>query len=146
MQLSQFLAIPITSHVCTAVWAVVVVSIHPVVHFSTNRTLAAFNTYVAILAKIFLGDDKVYILGEKSMGCAEYWDIIDYALPNSGIYLHLGSENQKSFEICPKWHGETYGVYPDFWSLGKDLNETIFLVTNDEKMKEKFKNNYDARD
>lgn len=73
------------------------------------------------------------------MGCAEYWDIIDYALPNSGIYLHLGSENQKSFEICPNWHGETYGVYPDFWSLGKDLNETIFLVTNDEKMKEKLK-------
>lgn len=105
----------------------------------TDRNTASAAEQTAILAKIFLGDDKVYILGEKSMGCAEYWDIIDYALPNSGIYLHLGSENQKSFEICPNWHGETYGVYPDFWSLGKDLNETIFLVTNDEKMKEKLK-------
>ena len=36
-------------------------------------------------------------------------------------------------------HGEGVGIYPDYWSTGEDLNETIFLVTQDEEMKQKLK-------
>lgn len=30
--------------------------------------------------------------------------------------------------------------FPDYWVTGSDLNEAIYLITNDYKMKEKLKN------
>ena len=37
------------------------------------------------------------------------------------------------------WHGEGRGLYPDYWCIGSDINETIFMITDDNEMKEKLK-------
>ena len=89
------------------------------------------------IAKKILGSEKVIVIGEKSAGCSEYWDIKNYLLPNSKIGISLGSMNNFHFKDFSQWHGECIGIYPDYWSVGKDLNETIFFVTKDEEMKKK---------
>ena len=62
-------------------------------------------------------------------------------LPNSGIKVRFG--NMKYLEVrdfYPEYHGETFGIFPDYWSVSKDLNETIYKITGDKKMKRKLKN------
>lgn len=47
----------------------------------------------------------------------------------------LGSRRNEYLQDFSQWHGDCYGIYPDYWSIGNDLNETIFLVTKDNEMK-----------
>lgn len=102
-----------------------------------DRNTMSASEEAVFLAKKAVGEDKVFVVGENSGGCFEYVDILDYALPNSGIYLHLADKKITSLSENPQWHGESFGIYPDFWSLGKDLNDTIFMITHDEELKEK---------
>ena len=90
-------------------------------------------------AKRFLGSDKVIVIGENTAGCCTYMDICKYVLPNSKISLQLGAQKDLLPSLSPNWHGEGIGFYPDYWTTGQDLNETIFLVTQDEEMKQKLK-------
>ena len=99
-----------------------------------NSLSASENTVV--LAKKLFGDNAV-IIGEKTGGCCEYWDNIDYMLPDSKVCVHFGSQKNAKPEESELWHGEGFGIYPDYWSIGEDLNDTIFLVTDDSEMKEK---------
>lgn len=99
-----------------------------------NSLSASENTVV--LAKKLFGDNAV-IIGEKTGGCCEYWNNIDYMLPDSKVCVHFGSQKNAKPEESELWHGEGFGIYPDYWSIGEDLNDTIFLVTDDSKMKEK---------
>jgi len=63
--------------------------------------------------------------------------VLDYLLPGSGISIRLGANYNSFYDDFAQWHGEGIGIFPDFWSTGEDLNETIFLATEDEAMKEK---------
>lgn len=99
-----------------------------------NSLSASENTVV--LAKKLFGDNAV-IIGEKTGGCCEYLDNIDYMLSNSKVCVHFGSKKNEGMKYCDSWHGEGFGIYPDYWSIGEDLNDTIFLVTDDSEMKEK---------
>ena len=103
-----------------------------------RNTLSASETMV-LMAKKIIDPNKVIIIGENSGGCAKYWDTMDYYLPNSGISLTLCSSKNDYLENNPCWYGEGVGIYPDYWATGQDLNETIFLVTHDEEMKQKLK-------
>ncbi len=103
-----------------------------------RNTLSASETMVLIAKKI-IGPDKVIVIGENSGGCAKYWDVMDYYLPNTGISISLCSSKNDYLENNPCWYGEGAGIFPDYWSTGQDLNETIFLVTQDEEMKQKLK-------
>lgn len=106
----------------------------------TDRNSAsASEEFVYKMKKVF-GNEKVKIIGENTAGCYEYWDVLNYLLPNSKLSVQLGSRRNKAIQTLVQWHGEGYGIYPDYWSIGSDLNETIFLVTGDEEMKEKLKN------
>lgn len=85
--------------------------------------------------------EQVFVVGTNSCGCLETGNIFDVFLPNSGIKVWFG--NMKNIEIrdfYPEWHGETFGIFPDYWSVSNDLNETIFKITGDKKMKKKLKN------
>ena len=102
-----------------------------------DRHSASASEEAVFLAKKTAGKDNVFVVGENSAGCLEYVNVINYALPNSGIYVNLGSKKITSLNEELGWHGEGSGIYPDFWSLGKDLNDMIFMITHDEELKEK---------
>ena len=103
--------------------------------FIIDRNSMSASENTVFMAKKMLGEDKVKIIGEKSAGCAEYWDIMNYLLPNSKMSVLLGSRRNEYLQDFSQWHGDCYGIYPDYWSIGNDLNETIFLVTKDNEMK-----------
>ena len=82
-----------------------------------------------------LGNEKVIVIGENSLGCFEYVSVFSYLLPNSRLSINLSSRRNSMLNLFSQWHGDCYGIYPDYWSIGNDLNETIFLVTKDNEMK-----------
>lgn len=107
--------------------------------FLMDRNSYSASELSPLAAKRILGN-KVKIIGENSAGCIQYGSIYTYLLPNSGISISLGNKKNTLLNHFENWHGEQYGIFPDYWSLGCDLNETIFLETNDSEMKEKLKN------
>lgn len=107
--------------------------------FLIDRNSISAAELFPVFAKKIFGNDSIIVIGENSYGSLEYGEIYDYMLPESKLRLHLGSEHLKFLSSCSIWHGEGVGIYPDYWSTGEDLNETIFLVTKDEEMKQKLK-------
>ncbi len=94
--------------------------------------------FILITAKSF-GQDKVTVIGENSCGMATYWNLYTLRLPCSGIGVHVALDKSYTLDSYNAWHGEGTGILPDWWSDGKDLNQTIFLITQDEEMKERLK-------
>ena len=103
--------------------------------FITDRNTASASENLIYLAKVTLGNEKVIVIGENSLGCFEYVTVFSYLLPNSRLSINLSSRRNSMLNLFPQWHGDCYGIYPDYWSIGNDLNETIFLVTKDNEMK-----------
>lgn len=101
-----------------------------------RNTMSACERMIC-LSKKLLNKDKVFVIGENSGGCAVYTDVLNYLLPGSGISIRLGANYNSFYDDFAQWHGEGIGIFPDYWSTGEDLNETIFLATNDEALKEK---------
>lgn len=108
--------------------------------FLTDRNSVSAAEIFVLIAKEIFGNEQVFVLGENTYGMAAYWNVITIELPNSRIGVHTAFTKNLAFEKYPEWHGEGSGIYPDYWSTGSDLNETIFLVTGDEEMKDKLKN------
>ena len=102
-----------------------------------DKQSASVSESLIFKAKKVLGSNRVIVIGENTAGCHTYMDVCKYILPNSKISLKLGAQKDILFTLTPEWHGEGVGIYPDYWSSGEDLNETIFLVTHDEEMKQK---------
>lgn len=107
--------------------------------FLLDRNSYSASELSPLFAKRILGEN-VKIIGENSAGCIQFGDVLPYQLPNSRIAISLSSAKNTLLNYFENWHGEQYGIYPDYWALGCDLNETIFLETNDSEMKEKLKN------
>ena len=105
----------------------------------TDRNSASAGEIIIPLAKEIFGSESVSVIGENTSGSAMYWDVATICLPNSKAGIHTAFAKNKMIEKYDYWHGEGIGFYPDYWSTGQDLNETIFLVTQDEEMKEKLK-------
>lgn len=108
--------------------------------FITDRNTASASENLIYLAKVTLGNEKVIVIGENSLGCFEYVSVFSYLLPNSRLSINLSSRRNSMLNLFSQWHGDCYGIYPDYWSIGNDLNETIFLVTKDNEMKLKLSN------
>lgn len=107
--------------------------------FLLDRNSYSASELSPLFAKRILGENAK-IIGENSAGCIQFGDVLPYQLPNSRIAISLSSAKNTLLNHFENWHGEQYGIYPDYWSLGCDLNESIFLETNDSEMKEKLKN------
>ena len=106
----------------------------------TDRNTVSAGEGAILFAKQIFGNDNVYTVGENTYGMAEYWNVFDVQLPNSKINIHTSFSRNETMRKNEQWHGEGTGLYPDYWCTGCDLNETIFMITGDEEMKEKLKN------
>lgn len=106
----------------------------------TDRNTVSAGEGAILFAKHIFGNDNVYTVGENTYGMAEYWNVFDVQLPNSKINIHTSFSRNETMRKNEQWHGEGTGLYPDYWCTGCDLNETIFMITGDEEMKEKLKN------
>lgn len=89
------------------------------------------------MAKTIFGDENVLVVGENSYGMALFLDFMTLKLPFSGIGIQTAFEKNLQIENAASWHGEGFGIYPDFWAAENDLNQTIFMITNDNEMKVK---------
>lgn len=105
-----------------------------------DRNTMSAGELVIPLAKKILGNEQVITIGENTYGAASYWKVITLELPNSKIGINTTFSSNKMIADYLDWHGEGYGFFPDYWATGSDLNEAIYLITNDDEMKEKLKN------
>jgi hypothetical protein len=104
----------------------------------TDRNTASAAEQTIALAQALFGPTKqVLIIGENTRGCLTFGNVHFAVLPDSGICINPASSKENDIEDFPSWHGEGSGFYPDCWSAGQDLNDTIFMVTKDKEMKEK---------
>lgn len=69
-----------------------------------------------------------------------YFDVFAITLPNSNIILSVPFAKNIQLENDKFWNGEGFGYYPDIWSEGKDLNNSIISITKDKELFEKLKN------
>lgn len=105
--------------------------------FLIDRNSVSAAELFVLSAKLLFGQENVLTLGENSYGSLDYGEIYNYFLPESRMAVSLASERMDFTKDFTQWRGDGFGIFPDYWSTGEDLNETIFLVTNDEAMKEK---------
>ena len=105
--------------------------------FLIDRNSVSAAELFVLSAKLLFGQKNVLALGENSYGSLDYGEIYNYLLPESKIAVSLASERMDFAGNSSQWHGDGLGIFPDYWSTGEDLNETIFLATEDEAMKEK---------
>lgn len=105
----------------------------------TDRNTASAGEKALLMARHIFGNDTVFLIGENTYGMSDYWNIFALVLPNSGIVVNTAFDKNLLFQTFSQWHGEGYGIYPDYWSMGYDLNETIYLITGDDEMKMKLK-------
>lgn len=101
-----------------------------------DRNSKSATEHTVILAKKLFGEN-VFVVGENTDGCCEYRYDCDYLLPSSNAVLHCGYGISRLLQSEPQWHDEGIGIYPDYWAISEDLNDTIFLVTSDSEMREK---------
>lgn len=84
-------------------------------------TTSAAEHFIAILNYFF--QNKVILIGEKTYGCLDFGNVMDYRLRDSGIVISLSSVDNRSTNILKdnkKWHGDTQGFYPDYWCFIND--------------------------
>ena len=108
--------------------------------FITDKNTSSAAEWAILQFKEVFGE-RVFVIGTNTGGVLEFGNIFNMFLPNSGIKVRFG--NMKYLEVrdfYPEYHGETFGIFPDYWSVSKDLNETIYKITGDKKMKRKLKN------
>lgn len=104
----------------------------------TDKNVASSGEDFVLLADIIFGETtEVIQIGQNTSGCILYGNICDFYLPNSGIKCRLNLTDFSSLaKQSKRFHGEGNGLYPDYWSTNEDLNDSIFLVTQDEEMYE----------
>lgn len=104
----------------------------------TDKNVAsAGEDFVLLADRIFGETTEVIQIGQNTSGCILYGNICDFYLPNSGIKCRLNLTDFSSLaKQSKRFHGEGNGLYPDYWSTNEDLNDSIFLVTQDEEMYE----------
>ncbi len=107
--------------------------------FLVDKTTASASEFMIFETKEAFGD-KVFVVGTNTSGCVEYVSIYSMFLYNSGLAVSFGfNKNVEIQDFFSEWKGETIGIFPDSWSSKEDLNETIYKITNDKKMKKLLK-------
>ena len=103
----------------------------------TDRNSCSAGEIAIPLAKDIFGDKNILSIGENTFGAIASWNTMAICLPNSKIGINTAFAKNLMLDKYKNWYGEGLGIFPDYWSTGEDLNETIFLVTEDDAMKEK---------
>ena len=82
-------------------------------------------------------NQNVILVGENSNGCIDYGGVMYSTLKNSGITVQFSTQdftNHASLKQNPKWHGDTLGFMPDYWTDKSNLMETLIYLTGDEEI------------
>lgn len=81
-----------------------------------------------------MNKNNVILVGLNSAGLLASGSSIKYKLPNSKIEISLPSQSfvrTPIFKYIDTWHGETFGFYPDYWTVDENLIETLVYLTSD---------------
>lgn len=111
-----------------------------IIILTDRNTVSAGEETVAIAKKLFEPTKQLTIIGENTSGMYSYFDVFAITLPNSNIILSVPFAKNIQLENDKFWNGEGFGYYPDTWSEGKDLNNSIISITKDKELFEKLKN------
>lgn len=103
-------------------------------------TTSAPEKFILVLKKVF--GQNVIIIGQNSLGALEFTDTYDYLLPNSKIELRLSAVDYRNTlllntEKC--WHGDTFGIFPDYWCIPQDIVTTLSYLTGNKNLEKYIK-------
>ena len=105
-----------------------------------DRNSASASEMFIQLAKRLFGS-RCIVVGENSLGGLSYGNAMPYRLGQSKICINIPSlEITGSLRSIKNWQGEGYGMFPDVWTCGEDLLETLVCITGDEFLRDKIAN------
>ena len=98
-------------------------------------TCSAAEDFTLRLKKIF--GTNVIIIGQNSNGGADFVDVYRYVLPNSKIRLSLCAVDFREVNLLRKecWHGDTMGIFPDYWCKPKEISTILSFLAENENLK-----------
>lgn len=113
----------------------------------TGKLIIIIDRNSASASELFIQNAKnifgsqCLVVGENSTGCIEYGSVFLYRLPESKIFVSISSMDLSgNLSNIENWHGEGFGMYPEIWSCGADLLDTLVFVTGDKKLRNKIPN------
>ena len=98
-------------------------------------TCSAAEDFILRLKKIW--GSNVIIIGQNSNGSVDFIDVYRYVLPNSKIRLSLCAVDFRETNLLKEecWHGDTMGIYPDYWCKPNEISNILSLLADNEKLK-----------
>ena len=112
------------------------------VYILTNRYSASCSEYSLAMAYIFDKMDgiNVYHIGENTCGAVSFVNPCSVVFPYSGGWMYIPTAWNKSVDFNhPKYKGESYGWYPDYWSSSINLLNTLNNLIEDPELTEVLK-------
>lgn len=86
-------------------------------------TASAAEQFIAILMYFF--EEKIVLFGQKTHGCLDFGNVMNYLLKDSGLSIMLSTVDNRStlgLNNNQRWHGDTQGFYPDYWCFSNDID------------------------
>jgi hypothetical protein len=98
-------------------------------------TSSAPENFILSLKKLF--GQNVIIIGQNSNGSCDFADVYDYLLPNSKIRIRLTAVDFRKTNLLKEncWHGDTIGIYPDFWCKPQEISSVLSFLIDKEELK-----------
>lgn len=98
-------------------------------------TCSAPEDFILQLKRLF--GQNVIIIGQNSYGCLDFIDPYNYFLPNSKVQLRLCATDFRESKLLTEecWHGDTWGVFPDYWCEPKDIITVLSYLTKNKNLK-----------
>lgn len=98
-------------------------------------TCSAAEEFSITLKKIF--GENVIIVGQNSNGSLDFTDVYSYVLPASKIQLRLCAVDYRGSNLLEEdcWHGDTMGIFPDYWCKPQDIVTLLSKLMRNEKLK-----------
>ena len=76
--------------------------------------------------------DNTVIIGDNTAGCADFGTSITCTLTDSKVSILLcatDGRNTTCFANNESWKGDCYGIFPDYWAVGDNVQKTLdFLI------------------
>lgn len=101
--------------------------------FIIDRNSASAAEALCIEAKSVFPESQVFIIGENSAGAMGNGTPLQYILKNSRIIVNFPMQGK--MDKAMSFRGEGVGIFPDYWSTTEDLNDTLYYITGDSKMR-----------
>ena len=95
------------------------------------------SSYTASAAECFVNYakcmyDNTVIIGDNTAGCADFVTSIKCGLKDSKVTIMLcGSDGRNTYCFAnnESWKGDCYGIFPDYWAVGDNVQKTLdFLI------------------